>query len=143
MIPMLIDRPLREDQVGLLGFEQPAKTFVMVVIDDSTSVDLLSEYGSRSKDFTSFCRLCRSNRSALLHATPAAETFTSIQIKQNDFVPQSDKSRDGAGASAFRISRMSARNNDFEPTLREACHCDAQQQELPPRGGSVTGVSYP
>ena len=86
MIPMLVDRPLREKNVSLLRFQQSAEFFVLRIIDNRAAIDLPSEDRSGMKDFTGCVGFSGSDGAALTWIPAFAKALPSIEIEQNNIM---------------------------------------------------------
>lgn len=54
MIAMIVNRPLGEDDVGLLGFDQAVELVVMVPVNDGLAVNLAGKSRARLEDLARF-----------------------------------------------------------------------------------------
>ena len=115
MIAMVIDGPLREKNVRLFGIEHTTESLVVGVIDDGPRIVLPGESGARFQDSACFLGFSGANGGAAAEGGSAAESFTTIEVKQNNFVAELGIAGDRTRAAAFGIARMPACYNDFEP----------------------------
>ena len=113
MIAMRVDGPLRENDVRFLGDEQAAIDLVVFVIDDGAAVDLIREYRAGFQDLARSLSFGRSDLSAEIEACAAAEALAAIEVEKDDLVAQIGVPSNGAGAAAFRIAGMAARDDDL------------------------------
>src|ERR1700726_3300568 len=104
---MVIDGPMRENGIRVFQFDDFLKCAVLFIVDNCVSVDLIRIGRPSLQYLTSLLRLGNSYRSRNLLLGSI------IQIEEHHFVAQGGESRDGAAATVFGITRMSAGDHDF------------------------------
>ena len=116
MIAMGVDGPLRENHIGLFSIQESTALVIVRVINYGAAIRLAEERGARFQDLTCFRSFPGTHGSALRCIGPLAEPFSAIQVQYDDVVAKTGVSRDGSTASALRITRMPARNNNLQPS---------------------------
>ena len=128
---VMVDGPLREDDVGLFGGKEAREAIVVRRIDNGLPVDLVGERGAGFQDLAGILRFGGADARTTVEARGAAESLAAIEIEQNDLVAQRRVAGDGAGTAAFRIARMSAGDDDlqrFRGSLREQGRGGAREE---------------
>jgi len=103
-----------EYNVRALGLKQRPKLIVSIGIHDGVAIALSGKQGPRLKNGTSALSLRDTNATASRGVRLRTALFTAIQIQQCDRMSKLRIPGDGASAAVFRISRMTADDDDFE-----------------------------
>ena len=114
MVAVTVDGPLGEYHIGALDREHASESVIVRGIDDGAAVVLAGESGTGLKNLTSLPGFGGADGCAALEAGSAAESLTAIQVQQYDLMAKPGVARDGPGAAAFRVARMTAGDDDFE-----------------------------
>ena len=86
----------------------------MLRIDDGPAVILACENGPGFKNLTGLAGFGGADVRATAEDLAAAESLAAIQIEHNHVMAEIGVTRDGAGAAAFRVARMPARDDYLE-----------------------------
>ena len=112
MVGVVVDRPVGENDVGLLGLDDLAERLVMCRVDDRLAVRLTGVKGPRLQDLAGLLGL-RHPRLAFGPGRP----FAPIQVEQDYLVPQVGVAGDRAAAAVLGIAGMAAGDDHLEPAL--------------------------
>lgn len=114
MVAMRVDGPVGEDDVGMLCLQNLAKVSVTRAVDFGVAVNLSGKYRARFQNRAGFLGFRGPNGRGLLRGLARDSGFSAGQVEQDRFMSQIGVQSRGASASAFRIVRMRAGDNDFE-----------------------------
>jgi hypothetical protein len=115
VIAMLVNGPLRENDVWLLGVEQALEVLVMGAVNNGVAIDLSRENRTGFQNLAGLLRFGGPDGSALCGTAAAAETFAAIQIKQNNLMAERRIAGNRAGTTAFGVARVAAYHYHLEP----------------------------
>src|SRR5271157_5449047 len=112
MIAVVIDGPLRKENIGALVFDNLPEIVEVGGIQDGMAVGLSSEGRARLEYLggLSGFRNAHVRRCATLVRRP----LTIVQMEKNNVVALCGEASDGAAAAVFGVAGMSSRNDDFE-----------------------------
>ena len=119
MVGMIIDRPVREDQIGLFGFEKLAKGCVVGRVNHGLAVELIGVERSGLQDLAGLGGLADSGKTRV-----ARGPFAFVQVEQYDLVTKRGIAGNRASTAIFRITRVTAGDDHLElapGTRRSAC----------------------
>src|SRR5580658_9992991 len=107
MVAMIVNRPLRDDDVWLFCFKELCVGIVMDIVDDGMTVFLVGIERLGFEDFASFSRLgdarfCRGGRPSSV-----------VEIEQCDGMAEAGEAADGASAAVFRVTGMATGHDHF------------------------------
>ena len=88
MIAVRVDRPVRENQVGLLGFQHLAKVIVPARAHLGAAIDLTGEDRSGLQDLAGFVTLGGANHRGLLMTLALDSRLAPRQIEGHNLVPK-------------------------------------------------------
>ena len=113
VVSMVVDGPVGEEDVGILGGEKLSEVLVMGFVDDGLAVDLFGVNGRGVEDLAGFLRFGGADGGAI-RIRRFAEAFATVEIEESDSVAEGDVAGDGASNAAFGVAGMSAGDYDFE-----------------------------
>jgi len=129
VVAVIVDRPLRQYEIRLFGFEQPAKVVAVSRVYTGFAVDLIRETRLRFQDLARLPSFGDACRAALRCGSIRAALLTAIEVKQSDFVVlQVGESSNRAAAAVFRIPGMASSDNHLQLVLRHAPKSPAQKK---------------
>src|SRR5262249_22654567 len=111
---MMVDRPVRENDVGFLRRKNPGERVIVLRVESGLPIDLPGECSSSGKDSTSFSRLGRPDRGALIERRCAAVDFAAIEVEWHHLVAEVAEARDRATAPALRVAWMTAGHDNLQ-----------------------------
>jgi hypothetical protein len=112
MVGMVVDRPMGENYLRLLRFQQALKLMVVDLVHNSFAIMLPRKHRASLQNFASVGGLGYSYRTRIVAGS--VRPITAIQVKENDLMAQICVADDGPAAAIFRIAGMSARHHDFD-----------------------------
>ncbi len=115
---MLIDRPLREYDVGLLGGDDLREGLVVLIVYDGASVVLICEGGVGFQDAACFDGFGGSDFRTMAESGGSAIAFASVQIEQSYLMAEIGVAGDGSRAATFGISGMASGDDDLQSLRR-------------------------
>lgn len=132
---MVIDRPMRENDIGLLSRDNACECTVSLSVDHRLTVDLARECGASFQNPARLPRFGGPDRGAPIKRSGAAEALTAIEVQKHDFVTEIAETRDRACAAALRIAGMTAGYNNLQLRrgLSEGGKSGGRGDELPAR----------
>lgn len=113
VVAMVVDGPVGEEDVGVLGGEKLSELLVMGVVDDGLAIDLFGVNGRGVEDLAGFLRFGGADGGAI-RICRLAEAFATVEIEESDIVAEGDEAGDGASNAAFRVAGMGTGDDDFE-----------------------------
>src|SRR5678810_474427 len=110
MVGVVVNRPVRKDDVGFFSLEQAPELLIVSWIDDGLAIDLASVGRARGEDLTCL--------SGLGYARPFGPRpglgVALIEVEENYVVPQVGIACNSATAAIFRVTWVPSRYNDFK-----------------------------
>ena len=112
MVGVVVDRPVGEENVGLLGLDDLAERLVVPGINDRPAVLLASLERSGLENLAGV--------SGLGHPVPACvfglvgRPLAVVQVKENDLVAQLGVTGHGPSAAVFGVAGVAAADDHFE-----------------------------
>src|SRR3954467_924565 len=107
MIPMIIDEPLIEDGVGILGGDDFVECIIMRVVNNGMAICLARVRRPRLQNFASLLRLRYPDRCRRL---PRAI----VEVEQHYFVTGRSEPGHGAATAILWVARVATGNHDLE-----------------------------
>jgi hypothetical protein len=111
---MAVNRPMSEENIRLLGFEEPPKLLIMAGVYNRVAIALSRKDGAGFQYFAGFPRFRNSHTAARARIFLRTALLAPVQVQQNDFVSQIRVPRNRAAAAILGIARMAAANDYFE-----------------------------
>ena len=109
MVAVLIDGPLREQNVRVFRIEQFAEGGILFSIDDGLAVVLAGKERSGFEDLARLVCFGSANLATTVAVTlTVAISLAMVEIEQSGIVAEGGVACNRAGAAAFRITRMTA-----------------------------------
>src|ERR1019366_1915681 len=112
MVAVAVDGPLREYHVRAFRGEYASEGLIVCSVDDCAAVVLAGKSGPCIETLTGFPGFGGADDGTAPRS--AAEPLTAIQVQQNHLMAELGVARDRPGAAAFRIARMTARDDYLE-----------------------------
>jgi len=109
-----VNRPVREEHVGPLGFDQTSKFVVVGAIDDGVRVALWGEDWAGFQNLARFPGFGYADVGGGLFRSFGTAFLASIQVQDHYFVALIGVSRDGSSAAVFGIARVASGHYHFE-----------------------------
>jgi len=104
VIGVVVDGPMGEDHVGLLGLQQVMELLVMDGVNDRLAVNLPGKGGPRLENFAGFLGFGHAHGAGVMRRLVGPLAL--IQVEQDDLVPQVGVAGDGAAAAVFGVAGM-------------------------------------
>src|SRR3954454_11481079 len=117
MVAVIVNGPVREDDIRTFGCEQPLKVVVSGGTNHGFTVNLVRKPCLSIQRLASSPRFGNTKIAANLGSSARTTLFTTVQIQQSHVMASVRIPGDRAAAAIFRIAGMSARYDDF-PLLR-------------------------
>ena len=114
MVAVTVDGPLREHNIGALRGQHASESLIARRIDHGAAVVLAGESGTGLKNLAGLPSFGGADGGTAPEAGSAAVPFTAIQVEQHYLMAEIGVARDGAGAAAFRVARMTAGDDYLE-----------------------------
>jgi hypothetical protein len=112
MVSVVIDRPLRKENIGALVFDNLPEIVEMRGIQDGVAIDLPSENRARLEYLGGLGGFVHAH--ARGRATLFFRPLAIVQMDKDNFVALCSEASDRAAAAVFRVAGMPSRNDDFE-----------------------------
>jgi hypothetical protein len=90
-------------------------------VDGRPAVVLAGEGGTGLQDLTGLLRFGGAYGGATVEAYSATEPLTAIQVQDDNLMAELGVARDGPGAAALGVARMTARDDDLEGWRGGSC----------------------
>ena len=118
MVAVGVDRPVGEDELGLLGLEDLAKLVVPRRIHLRGTIDLTCEDGPCLEDLARLPALGGADRRGLLVRLACNAGLTPCQIEGDDLVAQVGEPGHRPAAAGLRVVGMAAHDDDLPLAIR-------------------------
>jgi hypothetical protein len=103
---MVVNRPLRENHVGLFRFEQSPKCVVVGLVYHGLAVGFICEPGMRLQNFARSLRFGRASCCACFRGLARTALLAAVEVEKRDFVAKVAVLGDCSAAAVFRIAGM-------------------------------------
>jgi hypothetical protein len=114
MVSVLVDGPLGKNHIRAFRREHATESLVVFGIDDRAAVVLAGERGARLETFASLLGFGGADSGASSKARSTAIPLSTIEVEQHHLVSEFRVARNGSGAAAFRVARMTAGDHNLE-----------------------------
>src|SRR3954453_20553994 len=105
MIPVRVNRPLREKDIRLLRIKQAAELVIMRIVHNRAPIRLRREQRTRLQQLAGFRSFRAPDPAAVLGVRSLTESLSPVQVEKDDIVPQVAVPCDRSAAAALRVSR--------------------------------------
>jgi len=112
MIRVIVDRPVGEDHLGLLAFQEMVKLIVVGAIHDRFAVNLSRKGGPRLENLAGFLGFRHAHGAGVVRWL--VRPLAPVEVEQDDLVPQVSVAGDGATAAVFRVAGMTTGDHHLE-----------------------------
>jgi len=135
VIAMAVNGPVREEDIGLLGLEQPPKFLIMSGVDNRIPIAVRRKGGAGFEYFAGFPGFRDAHPAARARIFLRTTLLAAIQIQQDDLMSQIRVARNRAAAAILGIAGMTAANHHLELVIgAERLHKSTRERDCGYRG---------